>query len=273
MFLGAFAMGSPWPGSSVGVTFLHSIGTKASYNGLRCFPSGWGHPLGQVCFTFTLDLDRWIPFRYWFLFLPAGVPRPVLLLAPDFPWLAFVGFFCAPPLFSVGFLLLASFLASPYWVFSHRLFLGPYFVLLLATSSVPLLLLCSTLQFWVVFWSLGGLLFFCPCSLLFRVRQFLFSCLEFRLLVFRVSCWSHWGFFLSYPVAFLSSSRFLLLCRGSLCVPCADLLAIVFVTLYFLFSVVFLFFYTGFRFSCSSSLLSLFGCSFSSPPSSSSSVP
>ena len=25
----AFAMGSPWPGSSIGVVFLHSIGTKA----------------------------------------------------------------------------------------------------------------------------------------------------------------------------------------------------------------------------------------------------
>ena len=30
VFLSAFAMGSPWPGSSVGVVFLHSIGTKAS---------------------------------------------------------------------------------------------------------------------------------------------------------------------------------------------------------------------------------------------------
>ena len=30
VFLSAFSMGSPWPGSSVGVVFLHSIGTKAS---------------------------------------------------------------------------------------------------------------------------------------------------------------------------------------------------------------------------------------------------
>ena len=87
--------------------------------GLACWsriPSGWGHPLGQVCFAYTLDHDRRITFGCWFLFLWVVVPYRVLLLAPCFPlvghhrlplcysYLPCVASFC-----SVGFLLLASF--------------------------------------------------------------------------------------------------------------------------------------------------------------------
>ena len=109
---------------------------------------------------------------------------------------------CVASFCSVGFLLLASFLVSPCWVFSHHFLLWLSFVLSLVASSVPLFLLCSTLQFLVVLRSLGGLLFFWPCSLRFRARTFLFYCLGFRLLVFRVSRWSHPGVFPFVPRCF-----------------------------------------------------------------------
>ena len=115
-FFGAFAMRSPLSGSSVGCGFSHSIGTNVYSVGLVCIPSGWGHPLGQVCFTYTLDHDLRITFSYWFLFLRVGVPCRVLLLTPCFPlvrhhrlslcysYLPCVASFC-----SVGFLFLAFF--------------------------------------------------------------------------------------------------------------------------------------------------------------------
>ena len=123
----AFAMGSPWPGSSVGVLFLHSIGTKASFLSIIGIPSGWGHPLCQVCFPFPLDLDRRITLA--FDSVPsAGVPGAVLLLATcslgglhRLP-LCSSSLLCVASFCSVGFLFLASFLASPCWTFCHRFF-------------------------------------------------------------------------------------------------------------------------------------------------------
>ena len=104
--------------------------------------------------------------------------------------LLWVASFC-----SMGFLLLASFLASPCWAFRHRFFFGFPLLLSLAASSVPLFLLCSTLLFWVVLRSLGGLLCsFDLASFSFLTRKLLFYCLGFPLLVFRVSRCSSTGF-------------------------------------------------------------------------------
>ena len=82
------------------------------------------------------------------------------------------------------------------------------------------------------------------------VSGFSSSCLGFPVGLPRV--------FLSCPVAFLSSSRILLLCRGSLCAlfspPFCPFGGFVFFCLKWFF-----FFYTGFRLSSSSYLLSLLG--------------
>ena len=59
--------------------FLPSIGTKATFLSVLSIPSGWGHPLGQVCFLFPLisiegSLSFWsVP--------SAGLPGPVPVLA------------------------------------------------------------------------------------------------------------------------------------------------------------------------------------------------
>ena len=116
--------------------------------------------------------------------------------------LGFIVCLCAPLLSSVW-------LPSALWVsFSWHLSLprlvgifatvssfGFPLLLSLAASSVPLFLLCSTLLFWVVLRSLGGLLCSFGLALFsFPARTLLFYCLGFQLLVFRVSRWSSTGF-------------------------------------------------------------------------------
>ena len=125
---------------------------------------------------------------------------------------------CVASFCFVGFLLLASFLASPCWPFRHRFFFWLSFVV------VACCVLCTSLTLVFHFVVLGSppvawwpSVFFWPCSLLFSgsevpfllSRVFSSSCLGFSIGLPRV--------FLSCAIAFLSSSRILLLGRGSLC--------------------------------------------------------
>ena len=128
------------------------------------------------------------------------------------------------PLCSSSFLCVASFcsVGSFSWhlslprlvgLFATVSSFGFHLLLSLTASSVPLFLLCSTLLFWVVLRSLVLVallpsLFWLGSSFLLS-RVFSSSCLGFLLV-------SH-GVFLSCTIAFLSSSRLLLLGRGSLC--------------------------------------------------------
>ena len=74
--------------------FLHSIGTKATFLSVLSIPSGWGHPLGQVCFLFPLiSIEGSLSF--WFLFLPLG-SRVRCLCLPLVPWVGFIVGLCAP---------------------------------------------------------------------------------------------------------------------------------------------------------------------------------
>ena len=204
-------------------------------------------------------------FSFWFLLLPAGFPGPVLLLAPCFPWVGFIVCLCAPLLFSVWlpYSLWVSFtwrLSLPRLVglFATVSSFGFHLLLSLAASSVPLFLLCSTLLFSVVLRSLGDLL--CSFGLApfsFLARWLLSPGSGFQLLLL--------GFPVGLPRVFLSCAiaSFLPLgysCFvGVHCVPCSSLLYILLVTLSFsVFSVLY-FFYTSFRLSSSSYLLSLFG--------------
>ena len=202
----------------------------------------------------------------------------MLLLAPYIPWLGFVVYLCAPLLFS-GWLPSARWVSFS-WPLSLPRLVGLFatvssfafhLLLSLAASSVPLFLLCSTLLFWVVLRSLGGLL--CSFDLApfsFLTRKLLFYCLRFPLLVFPVGLPR---VFLSCTIAFLSSSRILLLCRGSLC-------ALFFPPLYpfgdFVFFCVQWSFFLLYRFPViflALPFVSPWFRSFSSPASSSSSVP
>ena len=74
--------------------FLPSIGTKAPFLSVLSIPSGWGHPLGQVCFLFPLiSIEGSLSF--WFLFLPLG-SRVRCLCLPLVPWVGFFVGLCAP---------------------------------------------------------------------------------------------------------------------------------------------------------------------------------
>ena len=74
--------------------FLPSIGTKATFLSVLSIPSGWGHPLGQVCFLFPLiSIEGSLSF--WFLFLPLG-SRVRCLFLPLVPWVDFIVGLCAP---------------------------------------------------------------------------------------------------------------------------------------------------------------------------------
>ena len=110
-------------------------------------PSGWGHPLGQLCFPFPLDLDRRITLAFgscsfrlgswvWCFFLPlvswGGLHR-LPLCSSSLP--------CGTSFCSVSFLLLASFLALPCWTFRHRFFFWLSFVV------VARCVLCSYLSY------------------------------------------------------------------------------------------------------------------------------
>ena len=97
IFLSAFAMGSPWAGSSVGVGSSTRSERRLS---LFCILSGWGHPLGQVVFPFTLDRDRRITLAFGFCPFRWG-PRSGAFACPLFPWVGFIICLCAPLLFSV----------------------------------------------------------------------------------------------------------------------------------------------------------------------------
>ena len=124
---------------------------------------------------------------------------------------------CVASLCSVGFLLLVSFLASPCWTFRHRFFFWLSFVI------VARCVLCPSLPLVFHFAVFGGppvawwpSVFFWPCSLLFSGSVVSFSCLGLSAPRVWVSRWSSMGFsFVRH--CFLSSSRILLLCRGSLC--------------------------------------------------------
>ena len=122
-----------------------------------------------------------------------------------------------------GFLLLCGFPSLGLFPCLTLLGFSPPFLLLAflcycrSLRPLSLFLLCSTLLFGVVLRSLGGLLCsfgLAPFSFLARkffstVSGFCSSCLGFPVGLPRV--------FLSCTIAFLSSSRILLLCRGSLC--------------------------------------------------------
>ena len=131
---------------------------KTPFLSVLSIPSGWGHPLGQVCFPFPLDLDRRITLAFGFCsfrWAPGSgscACRLFLGWASSFAsvWLSFC---------YVGFLFLVSFLDSTCWPFSPpfllwlslvlvaRCFLGPF-----SSSRV------FTLRFG---WSSGRLVAFC----------------------------------------------------------------------------------------------------------------
>ena len=71
-WLWAFAVGSPFSGSSVRGGFPHLIGTKALPMHLLCIPSGGGHPLGQVCLFVTRDHER----RLTLVVIPSQLGHP-----------------------------------------------------------------------------------------------------------------------------------------------------------------------------------------------------
>ena len=158
----------------------------------------------------------------------------------------------------MGFLLLASFLASVCWAFRHRFFIWLSFVvvtrcvLCLSSFCVPL---------WSCGYSSGHLVTFCVLlallpSLFWRgcsfsiVSGFNSSCFGFPVGLPRV--------FLLFLVAFLSSSRIVLRCRGSLVALCFPPFCH-FGDFVFSFLGGFSFFSTGFQFSSLSCLLSLLG--------------
>ena len=102
---------------------------------------------------------------------------------------------CVASFCSVGFLLLASFLASPCWAFRHRFFFWLSFVI------VASCVLCPSLPLEFHFAVLGSTpvawwpsVFFWPCSLLFSGTEVTFLLSRVLLLVFRVSRWSPAGF-------------------------------------------------------------------------------
>ena len=151
----------------------------------------------------------------------------MLFACPLFPWLAFIVCLCAHLLFSVW---LPSALCSSFswYLYLHRL-VGPLAtvssfgflsLLSLAASSVSLFLLVfhfAVLGSPPVAW--WPSVFFWPCSLLFLARKFLSTVLGFSSSCLGLPVGLPRGF-LSCPVAFLSSSRLLLRCRGSLCALC-----------------------------------------------------
>ena len=68
----AFAMVSPFSGSSVRGCFPHLLGTKALPTHLMCLPSGCGHPLSQVCLFVTLNHER----RFTLVVVPSRCGHP-----------------------------------------------------------------------------------------------------------------------------------------------------------------------------------------------------
>ena len=181
--------------------------------------------------------------------------------------LLWVASFC-----SVGFLFLTSFLASPCWTFRHRFFICLSLVLVARCILGPSLPLGFHFAVWVVLRSLGVLLCSFGLALFsFLDRKFLSPVSGFQLLVLGFSVGLP-QVFLSCAIAFLSSSRMLLLGRGSLC-------ALFFPPLYtfgdFVFFCLQLFFLFLYRFPVLFLVLplSIWFRSCSSPASSSSSVP
>ena len=145
-----------------------------------------------------------------------------------FSWLDVIVCLCAPLLFSVWLLLLCG--LPSLGIFSLLRIIGPLATVssscfpslfLVAESSVSLFLLCSSLRCRVVLRSLCDL----PCSLWTYSLMSSSPGGPFSIdSGFSSSCLGVPGglphvFFLS-PVAFLSSSRGLLQCRGTLCALC-----------------------------------------------------
>ena len=126
---------------------------KASFLSVISIPSGWGHPLGQVCFPFPLDLDRRITLAFGFCSF-RWAPGSGAFACRLFPWVGYIVCLCAPLLFSVWLpsALSVSFswhLSLPRLVglFRHRFFFGYPWFLSLAASSVLLFLSSPTLRF------------------------------------------------------------------------------------------------------------------------------
>ena len=161
---------------------------------------------------------------------------------------------CVASFCSVGFLLLASFLASPCWAFRHRFFFWLSFVIVahcVLCPSLPLVFHLAVLGSPPVTW--WPSVFFWPCSLLFSGAEvtFLLSRVSGFPLVFH-------GFSFRAPLLSflpLGYSCFV----GVHCVTCSSLISILLVALSFSVLSGLSFFYTGFRLSSSSCLLSLLG--------------
>ena len=201
--------------------------------GLVCwsclYSFGMGSPFGVKCVLRTLLITiEGLPFAIGSCSFTLGSHVRCFCLRLVFSWLDIIVCFCAPLLFSVWLLLFCD--LPSLGIFSLLRIIGPLATVssscfpslfLLAESSVSLFLLCSSLQCRVVLRSLCGL----PCSLWnyslmgSNPGGFFFYCLGFQLLVFGGSRWSP-SCFLFEPVAFLSSSRGLLRCRGTLCALC-----------------------------------------------------
>ena len=141
--------------------FLPLIGTKATFLSVLSIPSGWGHPLGQVCFLFPLiSIEGSLSF--WFLFLPLG-SRVRCLCLPLVPWVGFIVGLCAPllcvaSLCSVSFLFLGIFLDSTCWPFSPQFHLWLSLIIVTRCFLGPFLPLEFPLRFG---WSSGRLVAFC----------------------------------------------------------------------------------------------------------------
>ena len=158
---------------------------------------------------------------------------------PCFPWLGFIVCLCAPLLFSVW--LPSALWASFSWLLSlHRLvgplatvssFGFPSFLSLAASClSLPLVFHLAVLGSPPVAWWPSVFFGLAPFS--FLERMFLFYCLGFQLLVFRVSRWSPlWFSFRAPLLSFLPLGSSYIV--GVHCVPCASLLSIILVALSF----------------------------------------
>ena len=130
---------------------------KAQFLSVLSIPSGWGHPLGQVCFPFPLDLDRRITLAFGFCsfrWAPGSGSCACRLFLGWASSFASVWFHSA---LSVSFSWYLS-LTRLVGLFRHHFFFGYPWFLSLAASSVLFFLSSFTLQ---LGWSSGRLVAFC----------------------------------------------------------------------------------------------------------------
>ena len=119
--------------------FLPSIGTKATFLSVLSIPSGWGHPLGQVCFLFPLiSIEGSLSFGFCsFRWAPGSGACACHL------FLGWASSLASVLLFSVWlhydlsvFFFLVSSLTRLVGLFRHSFFFGYPCFLSLAASSV-----------------------------------------------------------------------------------------------------------------------------------------